>query len=85
MSDPLRKGLHWAVLLGVAIGTVLPLLIAVWLFVHIFQGNGSHAGNILRAGTGALMILISALVLGIWAASSRSSNSRGETHRGIQS
>lgn len=79
MSKLLRKGLRWAVLVGVAIGTVTPLLVAVWLFLQVAAGEGSRAGNILRAGFAVLMILVAVLVLGTWAGSSRSSDSRGET------
>jgi hypothetical protein len=80
----LRKGLRWAVLLGVSIGTVAPLLIAVWLFLGVAAGDGSRSGNILRAGGGGLMVLVAVLVLGTWAGSSRASDRRGNSFRDIE-
>jgi uncharacterized BrkB/YihY/UPF0761 family membrane protein len=67
MSAVYRGSLRWVVLLGVALGTVIPLLIAIWVFIGVAQEDGSPAGNILRVGCGVAMILVAVLVLGTWA------------------
>ena len=69
-----RKALRLIKLGCVAVGTVVPLLIALSLFLDVAMQKASRAGIILRMGLGIALILSSMLVLGYWVASSRSSD-----------
>jgi hypothetical protein len=81
MGNSSRAWINRAVWICTLIGTVGPGAGAIWLFAEAAMENGSRAGNILRVGLGAILLLISLLVLGIGAIYLKSAEVRSGSHR----
>jgi hypothetical protein len=62
-----RVSVKWGVLIAVFVGATGPGAMAIWLFSQVMVGSGSGAGNILRVGFGAVLMLISVVSVAIGA------------------